>query len=341
MKGDRNPQSSAAGTLVAFAAAIVVAVVILVIGSASPGRALAAFFVEPIRNRYYLGNMLSVASLLALTGLGISVAFRAAVFNLGGEGQTYLSAVVAVVIGLALRDVFPPAAQFAAFGAAVVVGAALAAVSGVLKYLWNTDELITSFLISAGVIPIVDYLIQGPLDDPASNLQSTATIGQPLRFVSILPPSNLSTGALLAVVAVVVLFFFLFHTVRGYELRVFGLNRGFAAYGGISVLTYTIAPMALSGGLHGLAGATLVFGTHHAALVGFTGGLGWNGIAVSLIARNNPAWVIPAALAFSYLEAGARASTVLTDFSFQLGAVIQGVVFLFVTAEVVMRRRNR
>lgn len=341
MREERSPYSSAMGTMVALIVAAGVAVLVLLLGSDSPVRAIRIFFVEPLLNRFYLGNMLSVASLLTLTGLGISVAFRAASFNLGGEGQTYLSAVAAVVVALAIGDGHPFGGRILAFAAAVAVGAVLAGVSGALKYVWNTDELITSFLISAGVAPIVDYLIQGPLDDPASNLQSTATVAEDLWFERILQPSQLSTGVVIPIVAVVALYFFLFHTVHGYELRVFGLNRSFAVYGGISSLTYTVLPMAVSGGLHGLAGATLVFGTHHAALVGFTGGLGWNGIAVALIARNNPALVIPAALVFSYLEAGARASSVLTDFSFQLGSVIQGVVFLFVTAEVALSWRRR
>lgn len=341
MIAERSPRSSVVGTIIAFAAAVLVAIVVLAVGSRSPGRAVLAFFAEPLANRFYLGNLLASASLLVLTGLGISVAFRAAVFNLGGEGQTYLSALAAVVTGLALTGLPPIVAVTVAFIAAAAVGAILAGLSGLLRYAWNTDELITSFLIAAGVTPIVDYLIQGPLDDPTSNLQSTATLSQELRLARLLEPSQLSSVVFVSIVAVIVLYFFLFHTVRGYELRVFGLSRSFAVYGGISPLTYTVLPMALSGGLHGVAGAALVFGTHHAALVGFTGGLGWNGIAVALIARNNPALVIPAALAFGYLEAGARASMVLTDFSFELGAVVQGVVFLFVTAEVVISRRGR
>lgn len=338
---ERSPYSTAVGTILAFAAAVLVAVLVLMLGSDTPWRAVATFFVEPVTNGFYLGNLLSQATLLVLTGLGISVAFRAAAFNLGGEGQTYVASLIALVTGLALSRTPAAIALPLSFAAALLAGAAMAAVSGILRYAWNTDELITSFLISAGVMPIVDYLIQGPLDDPTSNLLSTETLPVEFWLPRILPPSQLSASVLLSFAATALLYFFLFHTVGGYELRVFGVNRSFAMYGGISPLVYTIVPMAISGGLHGLAGAASVFGVHHAALIGATGGLGWNGIAVALIARNNPAWIIPAALAFSYLEAGSRASMILTDFSFELGAVVQGVVFLFVTAEVVIAPRRR
>ena len=121
-------------------------------------------------------------------------------------------------------------------------------------------------------------------------------------------------------------------------MRITGLNREFARYGGIAIAGYTVLPMAASGGLHGLAGAFFVLGTHHAAIEGFTAGLGWNGIAVALIGRNHPLLIVPAALVFAFLESGARVASLQTEFTFELGAIIQAVIFFMITAQIVLPR---
>ncbi len=122
-------------------------------------------------------------------------------------------------------------------------------------------------------------------------------------------------------------------THAGYEMRMCGLNREFARYGGINIRTYLVLPMVLSGALHGLAGAFSVLGTHGAAIKGFSGGMGWNGIAVALIARNNPLAVVPAALLFAWLDAGARAATLHGDVTYEIAAIAQSCIFFLVTAQ--------
>jgi simple sugar transport system permease protein len=142
-------------------------------------------------------------------------------------------------------------------------------------------------------------------------------------------------------ISILMLWFLLHWTLVGYELRIVGYNRRLARYAGIPVGWYTTLPMALSGLLHGLAGSVLVMGVHHRSIVGFSGGLGWNGIAVALIARNRPLLVIPAALFFAFLNAGARAAVLQNQTTWELGSLVQGVVFLFVTADVLIGVRRR
>ncbi|HKK47740.1 MAG TPA: ABC transporter permease, partial [Alkalispirochaeta sp.] len=161
------------------------------------------------------------------------------------------------------------------------------------------------------------------------------------RLTRLLPPSTLTIGALWALLAVILLWFVLQRTLFGYELRIVGYNRRLAHYAGMSVGRYTIVPMALSGLLHGLAGTVLVMGVHHRSIVQFSGGLGWNGIAVALIARNRPGLIVPAALFFAFLEAGSRAAVIQNQATWELGSIVQAVVFLFVTAHVLARRRQR
>lgn len=328
-----------AGVL-ALGIAAVLTIVLLIIGSTEPGRAIRAFLVAPLVNRYYLGNMLNSMSGLVIAGLGIAIAFRAGLYNLGGEGQIYISAFVATAAALALPRLPGPIGVFIVLLCAIATGAALAGLSGVLRHLWNAPELITSYLLSAAIIPTVDYLVTGPANDPARNLLATRTIPERYFLPELLAPSELNVTLIIALVLAVVVFIVMYRSVSGYELRLFGLNDEFARYAGISAPAYTIGSMAVSGGLHGLTGGLMVMGTYHATIVGFSGGVGWNAIAVALIGHLQPLGVVPAALAFSYLEAGGKAALLHTDFSFELGSVIQATVFFLVTARVLIRRKR-
>jgi len=335
--GPRWPDAlaGALGLGLTLGIAFAVAVLLILLLSEAPGRTIYHFFAGPLTNRYYFGNMLNSAVPLVFTGLGICLAFRASVFNLGGEGQVYAGALAGTALMLALPGAAGWLGAAAALAAAMLTGGILAALPGVFRAKWATDELICSFLLSAAVVYLVNYVITGPLDDPANNLLATFTIGQQYWLRGIFAPSRLNVSALLAAAAAPAVSFLMFYTRRGYELRMCGANREFARYGGIDVSAYLVLPMLLSGALHGLAGCLAVMGTHHAALKEFSFGMGWNGIAVALIARNHPLGVLPAALFFAYLEAGAKAAMMHSDVTFEIAAVVQSVIFYLVTAQAI------
>ena len=321
--------------------AATVMVVVTVVGttfvtSSSPLQTLSTFAITPWSNRYALGNLLSNATLLTLTGLGVTVAFRAGSFNLGGEGQLYLSAVVTAALTVALPDL-----PWVGAITGVIAAGTIAGFSGWLRHTTDADELITTFLIASAVTPVLDYLLVGPLRDPTSNLLASAQISSHARLTSLLSPSTFNTGVVWALLAVGITHIAIHHTLFGYELRIVGHNRRVARYAGIPLQRYTVVPLALSGVLHGLGGVVLVLGVHHRAILGFAGGLGWNGIAVALIARSNPLFVLPSALLFATLQAGSRAVVLENQSTWELGSIIQAVVFLFVTATVALPSRLR
>lgn len=331
-----QPRPQARSTLLAALAALTTVLLVILSTADSPGDTLRTFLLGPWSNRYALGNLLSRASMLTLTGAGVVIAFRAGVFNLGGEGQVYLAAVIASSV-LVMLPVPGVVAVVLAAGAA----AALGGLSGWLRHATGADELITSFLLASAITPVLNYLLVAPLRDQSSNLLATPKIPEATRLMRLLPPSHLNSGTLWALAAVVVLWIVLHRTLFGYELRIVGYNRRLAQYAGMSVGRYTIIPMAISGMLHGLAGTVLVMGVHHRSIVQFSGGLGWNGIAVALIARNRPSLIVPAAIFFAFLEAGSRAAVIQNQATWELGSIVQAVVFLFVTADVLARRRRR
>jgi len=324
------------GILVIIAIALVVIVILALLLSKTPLRTLRYFFLGPLQNMYYFGNMLNTAIPLIFGGLGFSLAMRAGNFNLGGEGQLYSGAFVATVSALAL-------AQWGIFGVIIalllgaVTGGLIAGLSGVLKMRWNATELITTFLVSYAVVLIVNYLIAGPFLDTETNLIATKKIPENFRFLRILEPSNLSIGLLFAIVAVILVHLYLYKTKSGYELIMVGLNPRFALYGGIRTRWYQVWPMFLSGAFFGLGGGMTIFGTYYACMKDFSVGMGWNGLAVALIARYRPAAIIPAALFFAYIESGARNAMLHSDVTFEIASIVQSVVFFLVTSSVLQK----
>jgi simple sugar transport system permease protein len=276
--------------------------------------------------------MLNKTGLFAMAGIGMTLAFRGGVFNLGGEGQVYASALIAILLLRWMEALHPLLALPLTLAAAAATGALIAGLSGELRRRWSTDELISSFLLSSSVVYTIDYLITGPLRDSESFLLATPEVAEKFRLPELMAPSHLNITLAAAVLLSLAMSHYLWNTSRGYELRMSGLNREFARYGGIPVERYYAVPMALSGAFYGLTGALFVTGTQHMLAQGGTAGLGWNGLAVALVGRNNPLLAIPAALVFAFLDTGMRSAMVSSDFTFELGSIIQAVVLFLITA---------
>jgi simple sugar transport system permease protein len=333
-----------AGIMVIMLIALAVLVVLACILSKTPGRTLYFFFLGPFRSVFHFGNMLNSAVPLILGALGVSIAMRAGSLNLGGEGQIYSGAFVATITALSMVRVVP-AMGFLSGLIAILAGAfcagAVAAFSGLCRAKWDTNELITTFLLSNALILIVNYLVTGPFNDPQTNLQSTRKIAEGLRLPQIMPPSNLSAAILIALAAAVAAHVFLKNTKLGYEFRMAGANEVFARYGGINTRLNTVLAMFLSGALYGLAGGLAVFGTHYGTVKEFSAGLGWNGLAAALVAGFHPLAVIPASLFFAWIASGARIAMQNSDVTFEIASIVQSVIFFLATSMVLRRLFNK
>jgi simple sugar transport system permease protein len=342
MLHDTGSSESAVVTIAALGIAFIIILALLLVLSPEPAEALYYFFVGPLLTGYHFGNLLNLASVLIFTGLGAALAFKAGLINLGGEGQIYAGAFITTIAALAVSasaGTAPVKPLFSghtgvlvALAAGTCAGAGIAAISGLLRAFWNTDELLSSFLLAGAVIPVINYIISGPLRDQSGYLLATKEVPEQLHFRFLMPPSNLNMGIFTVIALVIITFLFLSYTTWGYRWTLCGKNREFARYGGIPVNRYLIFPMVISGGLHGAGGGMWVLGTAHRCSVGVTSGMGWNGIVTALIARNNPLLVVPSALLIAYIESGAEVAMVQTNFSFELGSLVQAVILFFITA---------
>ena len=330
-----------AGTVLTLSAVILFTVMLLLLFSPDKSESLYYFFIGPFLSSLSIGNMLSAFSLLTFSGLAIVVAFRADVFNLGGEGQIYTGAITATAVLIYFPGLNSVSGLIIASLTAASAGGMMAGLSGFLKNRWKVDELISSFLLSNAVIHIIDYLITGPLGDKNSYLLTTKVIDEKFHLLQLIKPSNLNTSLLGALVAVIIVSFLLFYTKQGYELRICGMNREFAHYGGLNTKFYITFPLILSGALSGLAGSSAILGIHHATIKDFYSGIGWNGIAVALIAGTNPLAVIPSAFIFAYLNQAADTAMLKADFPFELGGLIQAIVFLLISSRLIGIKADR
>lgn len=313
--------------------ALLSGIIIIIFISKTPLEALKSFFITPFSNKYYIGNLLAGSVPLIFTGLAVAVAFSASTYNLGVEGQVYIGSLVGTYMLLKLSYIPSILGVTLAIVTAFCAGGIIAGISGLLKIYKNTNELISSLLLSYATIPFVDYLVEGPLNDAPSGLAASPYISTRFIFPQIMKPSSLHIGFLIALFISYLIYLFINKTTTGYNLKTTGKNRKFAKYIGIETSKIFMLSMALSGGLAATGGIIDVLGVQGRVIRGFTAGYGWNGIAVALIARNNPILVVPAAIFFSYLETGSQIASFEADLTPEIARIVQAVIFYLITAE--------
>ncbi len=322
------------------ASILLVTTLLLILLSPEPAASVRGFFSGPFRNLYSFGSFLASASLLTIAGTGAALAFRGGAFNLGGEGQVYCGAVSALSAGLLLPALPGNLGTPLLLLAAAAAGFFIALFSGWLKYRFSIHELISTYLISSTLVYICDYLISGPLRDEESFLIATPRLPEVYTLQQILPPSPLHTGVFIALTTALAAHLWLNRSVRGYRLRIYGENPACIRFAGIREKTYALLPIALSGGLYGLAGGVALLGIHFRGIQGFTAGLGWNGIAVALIAGLSPAAAAAAAVLIAFIEIGISAAMAGASVTYDLGLMIRGIILIMVTMKVFTSNRK-
>ena len=323
--------------------AVLFLILIIFLLSESPVETLYYFFIGPFRNLFHFGNMLNAAVPLIIGSLGIIIAMKAGSLNLGGEGQVYLGAFISTITALSLSNAFLGLSAIAVIIAIIsgsLFSAVAAAFSGYCKAKWNTNELITSFLLSCAVIQIINYFVTGPFIDPNTSLLSTKKIAENMRFILILKPSGLNISIFFALALVVLVHLFLNKTKTGYELRITGLNEMFARYGGINTKLNTVLFMAISGFMYGLAGSVVVFGTNYSIIKEFSSGLGWSALTVALFSGFSPLAALPCAIFLAWINSGARIAMQNTGLTFEIAHIVQAVIFILSSSVLIYKRKE-
>ena len=293
-------------------------------------------------NKIAIGNTLTKATPIILTSLSFLIAFRCGLFNIGAEGQMYIGAIITAVVGAHLHL---PAIlhSIVALFAGGLAGAFWGWIPGYLKAKRGVNEFVTTMMLSYVAIGLTDYLVapRGPLHDAQAYANQTSAVLATARFARILKPTQLSWAIVVAGIAVLLVWYFLFRTPSGYELRCVGQSPTAAEYGGIRTKRKLILALSLAGLLAGLAGAGEILGTHFRFVDGFSPGYGWDGIAGGLIARAHPVGTVFSALLIGALRAGALQVQRSHAAPGDIATVLQALVIFFIIAPTLVRRLIR
>ena len=350
MRSRLNTLFDALLPVIATLAALAVGAVMLLVLGANPLEAYSALWDGAFGSTNAFAETLVKATPLLLVALGICISFRGDVINIGGEGQMIVGAILATWVGLTFTTLPGWLVIILSLFAGFLGGAIWGGIPGFLKAYFNVNEILSTVMMNAIAVQLMNFLLRGPMIDPsqaelASKIPQTARLLEAFRLPR-WAPTRLHLGALIAVILAVLVYILLWRTTLGYRIRAVGQNPNASRYAGINVKRYVVLALLLSGAFSGLAGATQVFGVNYRMITdgsasGFTGSAGFNGIVAALFGQLHPIWSIPASILFGALLVGANKMQRVVQVPSALVIALNGLVVVFVVSSEIWRRRRQ
>jgi simple sugar transport system permease protein len=332
-------------------ALLIGAVMIIALG-ANPIDGYIALFAGAFGSGDALADTAVRAMPLLLVGVGICIAFRAKVINIGGEGQIIAGALLSTILALAVPGLPALLLLPSVLIAGMVGGGIWGAIPGSLKAYLGVNEILSTIMLNIVAVQIMNYLLRDPLIDPeeierGTRIPQTERLSEAADLPILVDGTRLHLGVVVAVLAAVVAWAFLWRTTVGFKVRAVGQSPPAANYAGMPVKRMTMLALTYSGAMCGLAGAVLVFGSQSHRLItdgssaGFTGSAGFNGIVAALFGGLHPLWTVPSSFLFGGLLVGANAMQREIQIPSALAVGLNGLVVVFVVASNRLRDRLR
>jgi len=334
--------------LLAVLSALIVGAVLIVI-SEGPGAVLPAY--KALFQGAFVGwgsvsETLLASTPLMLAGLSVALGFRAGLFNIGAEGQMTVGGLTAVIVGVSFEGLPAVVHLPLALIAGVVGGAVWGLIPGALRAKTGAHEVITTIMLNFIAFRSLDYALKQPLVQAEGRFDPISEVVPPSaslpKILTWLPVEGaerlrLNLGFLIALAVAWLVYWLLFKSTVGFELRAVGANPSAAKYGGMGVVGAIVLVMAIAGGLGGAAGANETLGVLGKAFPGFTAMIGFDAIALALLGRSHPAGVVAASLLFGALRVGGRTMNTQTEVGIDLIVVIQALIIVFIAAPELVR----
>jgi len=341
--------------LIAIFLGFVIGAFFIIIAGKSPLIAYTALFKGSLGGLSKIGETLYKSTPLIFTGLSVAFAFRTGLFNIGAEGQYIVGSITAIAIGWYFQNM--PAyillPMILILGG--LAGGIWASIAGYLKARFGVHEVITTIMLNYTALIGTNYIIRTILNpqvlEGTSKMAFSVSIPEKARlaklsqFIPQFGYSSAHTGIFIGIVCAIIIYYLLFKTTLGYEIRSVGFSPDAAEYGGISKKKNIILAMFISGILAGLAGAVQVTGLiYKVNMSSAMSGYGFDGIAVALVGGNHPIGVLASALLFGVLSNGARKMQ-LAGIPKEVIGIIQGVIIIFIAGklvvEIISKKRKR
>jgi len=280
------------------------------------------------------GNTIEYAMVLFLTGLACAIGARVGIFNVGGEGQLYLGAIVSAYIGVVMTGLPAIVTIPVAAVGAMLVGGFYAWIPGVLKVKLKVNEVITTIMMNSIAIYLCAYLSSGPWKTSHPNrVSGTDTLAAHLQFDKLIPGSNLTTAIFASAIIAFLVWYIMGKTTTGYEMKLVGENPRFAKFAGLKVDATIIGSMVISGMICGLVGMFEVYGLKGNYQDGISKEYYFDGLLVAMIMRYKPAGIIAMSFLFAFLKVGAAGMELNAGVPGELYRIIQSIIIFFLAAE--------
>lgn len=314
---------------------LVIASVLIIIQGSNPVEAFLAMADGAVGSRSAVASSIRWSTPVIISSMAAVTAQKSGINNLGIEGQVYFGAFTSALVGAYVQGpgiVVIPLSILA--GAAA--GLLYAVVPAVLKMFWNVDEMISTLMLNYVAIQVTEYLtmmIMGLGSDTNPDMIATPEIQSHAMLARIMPPYQATTGIFIALGLAAVIYLMYRYTRIGYEWTMIGRNRIFAGYGGIRQLKNYLIIFLMSGAIAGVCGATEILGPHLRFRTNFSTNMGWDGIMVALVAKNNPAVAVIVAIIWGMIKAGSLNMERMTSVNRILVTLVQALFVLFITVD--------
>lgn len=270
-------------------------------------------------------------------GLAVAIAFKCSMFNIGAEGQLFVGALASAYVGYSIEGLPPIIHIPLALLAGALGGAVWGLIPGWLKAKTGAHEVINTIMMNYVAFRLSDYLLRGPMQRPESFNPVSPTIQDSAKLLRLFKePIRFHIGFFLALAVAWLVWYFLFKTKWGFDLRTVGTNPNAARYAGMNVPRMMVVAMALAGAMAGLAGTNEVLGVNYNMAAAFSSGYGFDAIALALLGKSHPGGVVLAAILFGFLSNGAIKMQ-LMGIPIDIITIIQALVIVFIAAPAIVR----
>lgn len=320
--------------------AFVIGAIIILIMGFNPIEGYIQLFKGAFKGNFNFGGTLQIFVPLMLSALAFAVAAKVGIFNIGVEGELYLGAIAAAWVGASLTGLPAIVHIPICLLVAGIAGAAWAFIPGYLKAYFDVNEVTVTILLNYVAIFFTNYLVNGSLS-AQSGVAKTKDIMESAKLSLIMKPSRANAGLFIAIGILALCYWLIFHTSIGYRIRAVGINKKFSEYIGIREKRIMVLGMMISGVIGGVAGGIEVMGVYGYFLGNFSVGIGFDGMLIALIAKNDLKMIPFMSFFIAILKAGALGMERFTGIPKSLIDIIIAIFILLVAMEGLYERRKK
>lgn len=323
--------------LISLISSIVIALIIggilMAVTGADPFVGYGAMLESVFGSGRMLGNTIAKGAQLCMTGLAMAVAAKAGMFNVGGEGQLYMGAMAAAMVGVWLTGLPTLVVLPLAFLAAAVAGGITAWLPAWLKVRLHVSEVITTIMFNSAIIFFCTWLVNGPFQTKEKGVLSATENVEQYEFFKLIEASNLTSSLIVSIIMAFLIWYVMGRTTVGLEMKITGENERFSFFAGMKKDRLMIWAMVASGAICGAVGMFEVYGVHGRYVQSISNQFYFDGMLVAMIMNYNPVGIIIMSLFFAVLKIGATSMELATGISSQISQIIFAIIIFLMAAQ--------